>query len=251
MFLSMYSRHTCRVAVYLLLASFAPVSSSSAQTIPAEQLQGLTWRLSGPFRGGRVTTVAGIPGDAKTYYMGTPGGGVWKTTDACSTWVPIFDGAHVASIGGLVVAPSNPNVIYVATGEQTEGTGVWKSTDAGATWTNIGLGDSHIIPSILVDPHDANLVYVAAAGTFTPSEARGIFKSTDGGKTWRPAALGSDEGKYSFRQWNLTVTAPNSGKLVLQARCTNTKGEMQPAEPNWNGGGFMRNVIEQVALTVT
>jgi len=185
MFLSMYSRHTCRVAVYLLLASFAPVSSSSAQTIPAEQLQGLTWRLSGPFRGGRVTTVAGIPGDAKTYYMGTPGGGVWKTTDACSTWVPIFDGAHVASIGGLVVAPSNPNVIYVATGEQTEGTGVWKSTDAGATWTNIGLGDSHIIPSILVDPHDANLVYVAAAGTFTPSEARGIFKSTDGGKTWR------------------------------------------------------------------
>jgi photosystem II stability/assembly factor-like uncharacterized protein len=185
MFLSMYSRRACRVAICVLLASFALVSSSSAQALPAEQLQGLAWRLIGPFRGGRVTAVAGVPGDGRTYYMGTPGGGVWKTTDACSTWFPIFDEAHVASIGDLVVAPSNPNIIYVATGEQTDGNGVWKSTDAGATWTNIGLGESRIIPSILVDPHDPNLVYVAAAGSFTPSEARGIFKSTDGGKTWR------------------------------------------------------------------
>jgi len=185
MFLRMCSRRICRAAICVLLASFAVLSPGPAQEIPAAQLQGLTWRLIGPFRGGRVTAVAGISGDAKTYYMGTPGGGVWKTTDACSTWLPIFDEAHVASIGDLVVAPSNPSIIYVATGEQTDGNGVWKSADAGATWTNVGLGDSHIIPSILVDPHDANLVYVAAAGSFTPSEARGIFKSTDGGKTWR------------------------------------------------------------------
>jgi photosystem II stability/assembly factor-like uncharacterized protein len=185
MFLSLRSRPIGRATICVLLASFAVLPSLPAQQIPTEQLHGLTWRLIGPFRGGRVTAVAGVSGDAKTYYMGTPGGGVWKTTDACSTWFPIFDEAHVASIGDLVVAPSNPNIIYVTTGEQTEGNGVWKSTDAGATWANIGLGDSHIIPSILVDPRDANLVYVAAAGGILPSEARGMFKSSDGGKTWR------------------------------------------------------------------
>lgn len=173
-----------RVLPLFLLAIFLPYSLA-AQQISAELLHGLKWRLVGPHRGGRVTAVAGIPGNTKTYYMGTPGGGVWKTTNAGTSWFPIFDEAHVASIGDLVVAPSNPNIIYVATGEQTEGTGLWKSTDAGATWTNLGFHDSPIIPSLLVDPHDANRVYVAVAGTFTPSEARGIFKSTDGGKTWR------------------------------------------------------------------
>lgn len=185
MFLSLCPRGPCRTVICSSLLSCLTLTVVAAQPVPPEQLHGLSWRLIGPFRGGRVTAVAGISGDAKTYYMGTPGGGVWKTTDACSTWFPIFDEAHVASIGDLVVAPSNPNIIYVATGEQTNGNGVWKSTDAGATWTNLGLGDSHIIPSILVDPHNANLIYVAAAGGVTPSEARGIFKSSDGGQTWR------------------------------------------------------------------
>ena len=157
----------------------------AAQQISPELLHGLKWRLIGPHRGGRVTAVAGISGDSKTYYMGTPGGGVWKTTNAGTTWVPIFDAAHVASIGDLVVAPSNPNIIYVATGEQTDGNGVWKSTDAGETWSNIGFSNSPIVPSVLVDPRDANVVYVAVAGNFTASEARGIFKSSDGGKSWR------------------------------------------------------------------
>lgn len=189
---SLRSRQACRIAIYVWLVCFTVLPCLSAQSIPAEQLQGLTWRLIGPFRGGRVTAVAGISGDTKTYYMGTPGGGVWKTTDAGSTWFPIFDSAHVASIGDLVVAPSNPSIIYVATGEQTDGNGVWKSVDAGATWTNIGLGDTQIIPSILVDPHDANLVYVAAAGGFTPSPTRGIFKSSDGGQTWRKVFFKDD-----------------------------------------------------------
>ena len=160
-------------------------SGVSAQQISPELLHGLKWRLIGPHRGGRVTAVAGIAGDTKTYYMGTPGGGVWKTTNAGTTWFPIFDAAHVASIGDVVVAPSNPNIIYVATGEQTNGDGVWKSADAGATWSNIGFRSSPIIPSLLVDPHDANLVYVAVAGTYQASPERGIFKSTDGGNTWR------------------------------------------------------------------
>ncbi len=167
----------------LLSSCFLPVLG--AQQASPELLHGMQWRLIGPFRAGRVTAAAGISGDPKTYYMGTPGGGVWKTTNAGTTWFPIFDAAHVASIGDLVVAPSDPDIIYVATGEQTDGNGVWKSTDAGATWTHIGFSDSPRVPSILVDPHDANLIYVAAAGAITPSAARGIFKSTDGGKNWR------------------------------------------------------------------
>jgi len=176
------SRH---VHLYFILLFSLCVPALAAQEASPELLHGLTWRVIGTHRGGRVTAVAGIAGNTKTYYMGTPGGGVWKTMNAGRTWLPIFDQAHVASIGDLVVAPSNPNVIYVATGEQTDGNGLWKSTDAGATWTNLGFGYSPILPSVLVDPHDANLVYLAVAGTLTPNDARGIFKSSDGGKTWR------------------------------------------------------------------
>ncbi len=171
------------LSFFLLASFFSP--ALLGQQISPELLHGLKWRLIGPHRGGRVTSVAGISGDTKTYYMGTPGGGVWKTTNAGTTWFPIFDAARVASIGDLVVAPSNPNIVYVATGEQTDGNGLWKSTDAGATWTNIGFSNSPIIPSLLVDPHDANLLYIAVAGNFLPSDARGIFKTSDGGSTWR------------------------------------------------------------------
>ncbi|MGB7845308.1 MAG: hypothetical protein WBL63_06815, partial [Candidatus Acidiferrum sp.] len=101
----------------LLLLSFLFLQPLAAQQVSPEFLHGLRWRLIGSYRGGRVTAVAGIAGDPKTYYMGTPGGGVWKTTNAGTTWSPIFDEAYVASIGDLVVAPSNPNIIYVATGD--------------------------------------------------------------------------------------------------------------------------------------
>ncbi|HEY1481295.1 MAG TPA: hypothetical protein VGF19_01120 [Candidatus Acidoferrum sp.] len=179
-------RHIVRAMTCCLSAAFLAAALANAQSAPpADFASGLSWRLVGPFRGGRVTAVSGIAGDPKTYYMGTPGGGVWKTVDAGVTWLPIFDSAHVASIGDLVVAPSDPNIIYVATGEQSPGNGVWKSTDAGATWTNIGIRDSKIIPSLLVDPRDANLVYVAAFGESTPNDARGIYKSSDGGNSWR------------------------------------------------------------------
>jgi photosystem II stability/assembly factor-like uncharacterized protein len=172
--------------IFLLVFLAASTAAlAPAQNLGADQMKGLSWRPIGPFRGGRVTAVAGIAGDPKTYYMGTPGGGVWKTTTGGVNWVPIFDDAHVASISDLVVVPSDPNTIYVATGEQTPGNGVWKSTDAGGTWTNIGIGDSPNIPSILVDPKDANTVYVAAVGDITPSNTRGIYKTSDGGKSWR------------------------------------------------------------------
>ena len=181
-----FIRYACRFSVLLCaIVSIFCGTHSAAQELSADQMKGLSWRLIGPHRGGRVTAVAGIAGDPNTYYMGTPGGGVWKTNNGGVTWVPIFDEAHVASIGDLVVAPSNPNVIYVATGEQSPGNGVWKSTDAGATWTNIGIRESRTIPSILVDPKDANIVYVAAVGDIMPSDYRGIYKTVDGGKSWR------------------------------------------------------------------
>jgi photosystem II stability/assembly factor-like uncharacterized protein len=180
-----------RILFSVLFLASSP-ALASPQTPSADQIRSLSWRLVGPFRGGRVTAVSGIAGDPKTYYMGTPGGGVWKTTNGGVTWFPIFDDAHVASIGDLVVAPSDSNTIYVATGEQTPGNGLWRSTDAGATWTNIGIRDSSTIPSILVDPKDAGIVYVAAVGEITPSDHRGIMKTTDGGKTWRKVYFKDD-----------------------------------------------------------
>ncbi|MGA9186657.1 MAG: hypothetical protein WBZ32_15275 [Candidatus Acidiferrales bacterium] len=151
---------------------------------------GLTWRLLGPLRGGRVSAVAGIAGDPATYYMGTPGGGVWKTTDGGHVWKPIFDEEHVASIGAIAIAPSNPNIIYVGTGEQTLGNGVYKSTDAGATWTHVGLDNTQYISFILVDPRNPDIVLVGVLGhpilsVAAPNPEKGVFKSTDGGKTWK------------------------------------------------------------------
>src|SRR2546427_5399169 len=132
-----------------LLAIFSILlltTTASAQYNP-ESFSAMKWRLVGPHRAGRVTTVAGIPGNPAIYYFGTPGGGVWKTVDGGRTWKPIFDEVHVPSIGALALAPSNPNIVYVGTGDQLEGDGVFKSTDAGATWQNVGLRGVHHISS--------------------------------------------------------------------------------------------------------
>lgn len=135
--------------------------------------------------------VAGIPGNGTTFYFGAVDGGIWKTTDAGVVWNPIFDSQHVASIGALAVAPSDPQVIYVGTGESdirsdlSSGDGVYKSTDGGQTWSNIGLRDSKQISKVVVDPRDSKVVYVAALGhAYTPNAERGVFKSTDAGASW-------------------------------------------------------------------
>jgi photosystem II stability/assembly factor-like uncharacterized protein len=147
--------------------------------------------MIGPFRGGRVVAVTGVPEDGTTFYFGSVGGGIWKTIDAGVTWTPIFDGQPIASIGALEVAPSNPKILYAGTGESdirsdlSSGDGVYKSTDGGATWKNIGLRDSRQVSRIAVDPNNADVVYVAALGhAYGPNEERGVYKSTDGGQTW-------------------------------------------------------------------
>lgn len=152
----------------------------------------LDWRLIGPFRGGRVLAVAGIPGDSRRFYFGAVDGGVWSTADAGRTWQPIFDGEPAGSIGALAIAPSAPDTIYVGTGEAdmrsdiAHGNGVYKTTDAGKHWRFIGLADSRQIGRILVDPRNPSLVLVAALGhAYGPNAVRGVFRSTDGGAHWK------------------------------------------------------------------
>jgi photosystem II stability/assembly factor-like uncharacterized protein len=171
----------------LLLLNFTAVG----QPVPAEYVNGLKWRLIGPFRGGRAVAAAGVPGDSTTFYFGSVNGGVWKTTDAGMVWTPIFEGQPVASIGALAVAASDPKVIYVGTGESdiredlSSGNGIYKSTDAGATWTHIGLEGTRQISRIVIDPRDPNVVYVGALGhVYKSNNERGVFKSTDGGAHW-------------------------------------------------------------------
>ena len=152
------------------------------------------WRSIGPFRGGRSNAGCGVVGDPLTYYMGTTGGGLWKTDDAGITWRNISDGYFkTGTIGAIAVAESDPNVVYVGTGEHAvrgvmthSGDGVYKSTDAGKTWKRVGLEPTRHIARILVDPKNPNIVIVAAQGAlYGPSPERGIYKSTDGGATWK------------------------------------------------------------------
>lgn len=166
---------------------------AQAQTVDQKLISGLQWRNIGPFRAGRVAAVTGVVGQPGVFYMGMPLGGVWKTTSAGSTWYPIFDDIkEVSSVGAIQVAPSDPNTIYVGTGDMitgggiNEGNGVYKSTDAGKTWQHLGLPDTKQIPAILVDPKDPNLVMIAAQGNVhTETDQRGLFRSTDGGATWK------------------------------------------------------------------
>ncbi len=162
------------------------------QTVPPQMFGDMDWRLIGPFRAGRSVAVAGVPGDGTTFYFGAVDGGVWKTTNAGTTWKPVFDGQPVASIGALAIAPSDPKILYAGTGETdirsdlASGGGVYKSTDAGATWKYIGLKETRQIAKILVDPANPQIVYVGALGhAYGPSAERGVYKSTDGGETWR------------------------------------------------------------------
>ena len=178
-------------SIVIIFGSLFLNNALPAQTIAPELLSGLRWRLIGPFRGGRAVAVTGVPGGGAVFYFGSVDGGVWKTIDAGITWQPVFDGQPIASIGALEVAPSNPNVLYAGSGESdirsalSSGDGVYKSTDAGQTWKNVGLRDSRQISRIVVDPTNADIVYVGALGhAYGPNSERGVFKSTDGGSTW-------------------------------------------------------------------
>ena len=189
-------------AITFLTCSFCTCAIFAAElqnTKSPDPYSGMQWREVGPYRGGRSGTITGVNQDPMLYYFGATGGGVWKTTDAGGRWNNISDGFFGGSIGSVAVAQSDPNVIYVGTGEATvrgnmsQGEGVWKSTDAGRSWAFAGLADSRTIPRIVVDPSDPDTAYAAVLGdVFVSGDARGIYKTTDGAKTWRRVLFVND-----------------------------------------------------------
>lgn len=161
-------------------------------TIDSNYFAEMHWRLIGPFRGGRTVAISGVVQQPNVFYMAPSNGGVWKSTDYGNTWAPIFDGQHTGSVGALAVAPSDPNLIYVGSGEGLQrpdlsvGNGMYKSIDAGKTWQHLGLRDGRQIASIVIDPHNPNRLFVAVLGhPYGPNKERGVYRSTDGGSSFQ------------------------------------------------------------------
>ncbi|HZJ01555.1 MAG TPA: glycosyl hydrolase [Gemmatimonadaceae bacterium] len=197
------STRSCRAVLFAIAIASPSISTAQtpASTAPYDTavFSALKWREIGPFRGGRSDAVAGSSTRPWEYYFGTTGSGVFKTTDGGMTWEPTTDKYFGGSIGAIAVAESNPDIVYVGTGEEdirgnvTHGDGVWKSTDAGKTWDYVGLGDTRQIGRIRVHPKNPDVVYVAALGhVWGPNTERGVFKSENGGKSWRRILYQSD-----------------------------------------------------------
>ncbi len=207
----------------------AALLPAAAENVDAGVFSGMRWRLLGPFRGGRTVTATGVPGHPDRFYFGAVGGGVWRTDNAGRTWEPVFDAQPIASIGAIAVAPSDPDVLYVGSGEAdmrsdiSYGNGVYKSTDGGRTWTHLGLADTRQIGQIVVDPKDPNVVFVAALGHgYGPNPERGVYRSKDGGRTWSLVlSKDADTGAIDL------ALDPSDGRKILAAM-------WQTRRPPWN-----------------
>ncbi len=194
-----HSRHISKIV--LLTMALASVATSLAQSVDPKLYEGLKWREIGPFRGGRSNAVAGVPSDPNTYYMGTCGGGLWKTSNAGVDWACVSDGFFkTGSVGAIGVSASNPDTVYVGMGETelrgnvSHGDGVYKTTDGGKTWTHVGLMATQTIARVRVHPTNPDVVWVAALGhIYGPNPDRGVFKTTDGGQTWRKVLFVDDK----------------------------------------------------------
>ncbi len=197
----MHLPHRLSLAVTAVALIALPLT---AQQVDSTTFSSMRWRLIGPHRGGRTVGAVGVPGQPNVFYIGVNNGGVWKSTDYGRVWRPIFDDQPTGSIGAIAVAPSDPNVLYVGSGEGLQrpdlstGDGIYKSTDGGAHWTHLGLRDGQQIPAVVVDPRDPNRVFAAVLGhPYGPNTERGVFRSTDGGVTWTKV-LYRDENTGAF-----------------------------------------------------
>jgi photosystem II stability/assembly factor-like uncharacterized protein len=199
--------------LFAFIYSFA-AADSSAQSVDPNLYSSLEWRMIGPFRGGRTVGATGVRGQPNVFYIGVNNGGVWKTTDYGRVWTPIFDSQPTGSIGDIAVSESNPNIIYVGSGEGLQrpdlstGDGIYKSTDAGKTWTHLdGFRDAQQIGSLAIDPKNPDRVFVAALGhPYGPNEERGVFRTTDGGRSWQKV-LYKDENTGAIQ---VTIDPSNS-----------------------------------------
>jgi photosystem II stability/assembly factor-like uncharacterized protein len=223
----------------------------TAGQYPESMLEGLHWRDVGPMRGGRSYAVAGNASAPDTFYMGSVGGGVWKTENAGRTWLPIADDPHtgipIGSIGAIAVAPSNPDIIYVGTGEpdirsqHSYGIGVFKSTDAGKTWRFIGLKETRQIGKIVVDPGDPNHVYVAALGhAYDGNAERGVFRSVDGGVHWKKI-LSDAKDPDNVGAIDLAIDPNHSRTLYASLWATRRPPWAVYAPTNLRGGGLYKS----------
>jgi photosystem II stability/assembly factor-like uncharacterized protein len=183
-----------------MLAALVSGGAANAQQYDPKLMEGMKYRLVGPYRGGRSLTAVGVPSDPSTYYFGAVSGGIWKSVNGGNTWTPLFDKHPVSSIGSIAVADSDPNVLYAGTGEAcirgniSAGDGVYKSTDAGKTWVNVGLQDTRHIGRLLIHPQNADIVYIAALGhAYGANTERGVFRTTDGGKHWEKVLYINDQ----------------------------------------------------------
>ena len=238
------------LGLFILQPSFSQrkkSKKSAAQTVKVDTAlyNGLKWRNIGPFRGGRSAAVTGVPGKANLYYMGTTGGGIWKTEDGGSTWKNISDGFFGGSIGAIAVSTYDPNVIYVGGGEVTvrgnvsSGSGMYKSLDAGKTWEDIGLKNSRHIPRIRIDPKNADIVYAAVLGDlYKSSTERGIYKSNDGGKSWRKILFANkDAGAVDL------IIDPNNSR-VLYASTWNVRRTPYSLSSGGDGSALWKSTDE-------
>ena len=231
---------TTRRAVLTLLLLAAPAFSASYDARLFAEMQ---WRSIGPFRGGRTKAVAGVPSQPNVFYMGVCNGGIWKTNDYGRTWLPIFDDQPTNSIGAIAVAPSDPNIVYVASGEGLQrpdlsvGDGIYKSIDAGKTWVHLGLRGGQQIPQIAVDPHDPNRLFVAVLGhPYGPNTERGIYRSTDGGRTF-DKVLYKDENTGG----NDVAIDPSNPQVVYATLWEARQGPWENAAWSGDGGGIFKS----------
>jgi photosystem II stability/assembly factor-like uncharacterized protein len=233
-----------RVLSTLVLVAVAVIAVPvTAQQFSPDLFKALHWRSIGPFRGGRTRAVAGVPSRPNVFYIAQVNGGVWKTEDYGHTWSPIFDDQPTGSVGTIAVAASDPNIIYVGSGEGLQrpdlsiGDGIYKSTDAGKTWTHLGLRDGQQIPQIAVDPRNASTVLVAVAGhPYGPNAERGIFRSVDGGKTFD---------KVLYKDENIggadVMFDPQNPDIVYSSLWEARQGPWENAAWNGPGGGIFKS----------
>src|SRR5690348_2797910 len=237
------SPYSYALAAWCALLAVAPPSRAAEPPGPA-LYSSLRWRMIGPFRGGRTVGATGVPGRPHLFYVGVNNGGVWKTTDAGRTWVPIFDDQPTGSVGAVAVAPSNPDVLYVGSGEGLQrpdlstGDGVYKSTDGGKTWKNVGLRDGQQISAILIDPHDPDRVFVAVLGhPYGPNAERGVYRTTDSGKSWEKV-LGRDENTGAVA----LAFDPKDARTVYAALWEARQGPWENGSWEGPGSGLYKSV---------